>query len=77
MQDDLIEPSSTAPAKKFRKLLSHGSRTENNQASISDSDVNNIVGIGDSSELEVHLPIGVIFNYLGCHHLSNLRFNKL
>ncbi|XP_028551128.1 DNA repair protein RAD5A isoform X2 [Dendrobium catenatum] len=51
-KDDLIEPSSTAPAKKFRKLLSHGSRTENNQASISDSDVNNIVGIGDSSELE-------------------------
>lgn len=55
-RDSPLEILSIAPAEKFRKLPSHGSKTGSNQESISESDMDNIVGITDGSELEETEP---------------------
>lgn len=44
------------PAEKRRKLSSDGSKVENDHENISDSDLYNLVGIADSSELEEMTP---------------------
>ncbi|XP_020581441.1 putative SWI/SNF-related matrix-associated actin-dependent regulator of chromatin subfamily A member 3-like 2 [Phalaenopsis equestris] len=68
------ELSSTVPAEKFRKLLSHGSKAENNQENISDFDVDNIAGIRDGSELEEMDPPETLLCELRSYQKQALRW---
>lgn len=52
-QDSSGVLSAVLPSEKCRKISSSGSKIENDHEIISDSDLDNIVGISESSELEV------------------------
>lgn len=55
MQDGSDIPASLLPVNKSKNQLENGNDVEN-EDSISDADLENIVGVGDNSELEV-LPL--------------------
>ncbi|XP_043724882.1 DNA repair protein RAD5A isoform X2 [Telopea speciosissima] len=55
-KDSSVVHASLFHADKSKKPAVHGSIVENNQESISNSDLENIVGVGDTSELEERDP---------------------
>lgn len=45
------------PSEKLRKLCVNGSKVEDNDETISDTDMDSIIGIADSSQLEVIMRV--------------------